>query len=128
MTENTTIERPYHYIERCVPPSIQQWKAVAKPFLNINRIFPTKQKYIARMIDEAKKDANIKRIIIFGSTVLARCNLWSDIDIFFDCEKEPTSLPSIKDHEQAFDKFTNFGISNSFLEEIMKKGVVVYER
>lgn len=118
----------HYYIERHIPSTPRLWNAVAKPFLNINRIFPTKQKYVARMVDEVKKDPNIKKVIVFGSAVLARCNLWSDIDIFFECEEEPIRLPSIKDSGQAFDKFTNFGISDEFLDEIIKKGVTVYER
>ena len=109
-------------------PHPRIWKAVAKNFKNINRIFPTKQAYVAKIIDKAKEDKNIRRVIIFGSATLPRCNLWSDIDIYFECDEEPMRLPSIADNEQAFDKFTNFGISDDFQREILETGVVVYER
>ena len=105
------------------------WRAVAKPyFYNINKIFPTKQKYVSKLVEECKKDPNVKRVIIFGSAVLARCNLWSDIDVYFEFEKPPTNYPTIGEQKQVFDKFCNFGVSETFLDEITKKGVVVYER
>lgn len=118
----------FSYIGKQNPSGRRLWKATAKPFMNINKIFPTKQKYVLRMVEEAKKDPNIQKIIIFGSSLLPRCNLWSDIDIYFECKEDPVRLPSIGDSVQAFDKFTNFGVSNDFLSEIKKTGVVVYER
>lgn len=39
------------------------WKAVANPFYNINRIFPTKQKYVLALLDECRKDPNIRRVV-----------------------------------------------------------------
>ena len=47
------------------------WGAFAEPFQNIHKIFPTKQKYVAEMIAVCKTDPNIKKIIIFGSSVTA---------------------------------------------------------
>ena len=91
------------------------WKAVANPFYNINRIFPTKQKYVSALLDECRKDPNIRRVVVFGSALLARCNLWQ-------------RLPSIVSERQAFDKFSNFTVSEAFRRTILQDGVVVYER
>ena len=104
------------------------WKAVAKPFYNINRIFPTKQRYVAALLDECKKDPNIQRVVVFGSALLAGCNLWSDIDVYFECREEPRRLPSVLSDTQAFDKFSNFNVSEAFQRAILKDVVVVYER
>lgn len=104
------------------------WNAVAKPFKNIHRIFPTQQTEIAKMIEVCKKIPNIKRIIIFGSSVTAQCNPWSDIDIYFDTEHEMTKLPVVKGTEAIWDKWDTFSIDTNLLNEITKTGVIVYER
>ncbi len=105
-----------------------KWRAFVKPFLNINKIFPTQQADIRKMIDVCKKIPNIKKIIIFGSSVTPRCNPWSDIDIYFETEKEMNKWPSIKSHTAVFDKWDNFTVSSELLKEILAKGVLVYER
>ncbi len=104
------------------------WRAFGKPFLNIKKIFPTKQKYMAQMIDVCKNNPNVKKFIIFGSSITAGCNPWSDIDIYFEMENEPHAYPTIANHKQAFDKWSNFTASGDLLNEIQKNGVVVYER
>ena len=104
------------------------WNAVAKPFKNIHRIFPTQQAEIAKMIDVCKAIPNIKRIIIFGSSITPQCNPWSDIDIFFDLSQEMTKLPVVKDTETVWDKWDTFSVDKNLLDEILRTGVVVYER
>jgi len=104
------------------------WNAVAKPFKNIHRIFPTQQVEIAKMIDVCKNIPNVKRIIIFGSSVTAQCNPWSDIDIYFDIKQEMNKLPVVKDTQAIWDKWDTFSVDNNLLNEILGKGVVVYER
>jgi len=104
------------------------WNAVAKPFKNIHRIFPTQQVEIAKMIDVCKNIPNVKRIITFGSSVTAQCNPWSDIDIYFDIKQEMNKLPVVKDTQAIWDKWDTFSVDNNLLNEILGKGVVVYER
>ena len=74
------------------------------------------------------KRQNIKRVIVFGSSTMARCNLWSDIDIYFEFDKEPFRYPCIKDPNEVFDKFNNFSLSQEFKDMIYEEGVIVYER
>jgi len=69
-----------------------------------------------------------RSVVVFGSALLARCNLWSDIDVYFECQSEPQRLPSIVSERQAFDKFSNFTVSEAFRRTILQDGVVVYER
>jgi predicted nucleotidyltransferase len=104
------------------------WKSVTTPYQNINCIFPTKQKPIGKMVSLCVKDKNIKRVIVFGSSTMARCNLWSDIDIYFEFDKEPFRYPCIKDPNEVFDKFNNFSLSQEFKDMIYEEGVIVYER
>lgn len=102
------------------------WNAVTKPFRNIHRIFPLKQKAVYDLIEVCRQDSNIKKIIIFGSSITAACNPWSDIDVYFEMEKMPKHFPVVGNHEQSFDKWCNFTVSDELLHEINKKGVVVY--
>ncbi len=115
-------------VSRLSTRRINMWKAVTEPFQNINFIFPTKQKAISKMVELCKKDSNIKTMIVFGSSTMARCNLWSDIDIYFEFEKEPYRYPCIKDKKTVFDKFNNFSLSEEFKKQILKEGVIVYEK
>ena len=103
------------------------WNAVTKPFQNIHRIFPLKQKAVYDLIEVCRKDSNIKKIIVFGSSTTAACNPWSDIDVYFEMDKMPQHYPIVGNPQHNFDKWCNFTASEKLLNEINKKGVVVYE-
>ena len=64
------------------------WKNVLKnlTFDNVRLIFPLKQKAVYEMIQVCKKEPNVRKIIIFGSSVTSACNPWSDIDILVDID------------------------------------------
>lgn len=102
------------------------WKVVSKPFHNAHRIFPTKQKDVYEMVQVCRKDSNIKRMVVFGSSVTNACNPWSDIDVYFVMEKEPKNYPTTGSPTAVFDKWTNFSISRELADEINKTGVIVY--
>lgn len=104
------------------------WKVCVKePYLNVEKIFPTQQKDVGTVISVWKKDKNIKRIIIFGSSVTAACNPWSDIDIYVEM-LEKKKRPAVGIKEVPLDIWTNYDVDEEFRKEIMEKGVVVYER
>ena len=65
------------------------WKAVAKPFMNIEKIHPHQQEAVGKMVELCKHDPNIKRVVIFGSSVRDDCRPDSDIDIYYDCAVKP---------------------------------------
>lgn len=104
------------------------WIATTEPYQNINFIFPTKQKAVGKIVRRSREDENIRRVTVFGSATMNRCNLWSDIDLFFEFYREPFRYPSTRGIEEVFDKFNNFSVSKEFWEEIKKDGVIVYER
>ena len=60
------------------------WKAVAKPFMNIEKIHPHQQEAVGKMVELCKQDPNIKRVVIFGSSVRDDCRPDSDIDIYYE--------------------------------------------
>ena len=104
------------------------WKCVTEEhFDNQQYIFPTQQADVLHLVQCAKKDKNVKKIIIFGSSVTAQCNPWSDIDVYFE---EEIDLPhfSFAWIEAAVDFWTNFTVDESLLAEIEAKGICVYSR
>lgn len=97
-------------------------------FDNIKLIFPLKQKAVYEMIQVCKNDKNVKKIIIFGSSVTGACNPWSDIDIYFELENPVNKLSFAKNNNQAWDRWSNFSVNDNLKNEILKTGVVVYDR
>lgn len=55
---------------------------IKQPFEHCDRIFPNQQKYVSEILNSLKKDENIKKIIIFGSSLKPTCHIDSDILIF----------------------------------------------
>lgn len=104
------------------------WNVVTDYFWNAPAIFPTQQKDVAAMVDLCKKDSNIQRVIIFGSSVTPHCHPWSDIDIYFELLEDTYLLPVVKDSDAIFDKWTNFNVSPELLDEINRTGVPVFQR
>lgn len=103
------------------------WRlCIEKPFLNVQKIFPTKQRDVAKIIDSVKADRNIKRVMIFGSSVTSACNPWSDIDVYY--EKEQNLKYPVVICESGLDKWSNFDADDNLMREISRTGVVVYER
>ena len=107
---------------------LNEWKiCIPNPFQNCQRIYPIQQKKVSRLIDElTKNDANIKKIIIFGSSVTSRCHVGSDVDVYVETNAEPKDL--IKDFVPfAYDLWTDMTADQRLKTEILKTGVVVYE-
>ena len=57
-------------------------------FKNVNRIHPLKQKMVEQIVDRAKKDISVRRIIIFGSSTRYDCDVTSDLDICIDWNQD----------------------------------------
>lgn len=102
------------------------WNVFSEPFKNAARIFPTQQKDVCEIIKRYSADSNVKKLIVFGSSITSACNPWSDIDIYVEME-ENKNLPPSGVREVAVDVWTNFTVDKHLYSEI-KKGVTVYER
>ena len=74
------------------------WNIVSEPFWNAMFIFPTQQKDVYKL------------------------------DVYFEIKEDIGRLPSVKDAEAPFDKWTNFTVSPELMEEIDCKGVPVFQR
>lgn len=109
-------------------------------FLNVNRIHPLKQKIIKAIVDIAKNDSFVKKIIIFGSSIRYDCDIYSDLDICIDwqsdCYDDDGILkPFTRNMRKAISMLTkgcadvvNFDyIDNTDISQAVREGVVVYE-
>lgn len=98
-----------------------------KYFKNCEFIFPTQQKDVYNLLQLWKNDKNIKKVVIFGSSVTSACNPWSDIDIYAELVEEVDRLKK-PECVVPFDIWTNYDVDDRLLEEIERTGVVVYEQ
>ena len=104
----------------------------------LSKAFPTKQEDIEHIINYARTNRKIDKIIIFGSSVTWNCKVNSDIDIAIklsqsdDCETNSYAFADVlssisKIIKSDFDLLDYDKISNEHLKrDIDKKGVVVY--
>lgn len=78
------------------------------------------------LINKLKKDKNINKIIVFGSSVTNSCHIDSDLDVYLELERNKKATINKIDYE--LDLWNNYTVSDELLEEINDKGVVVYEQ
>lgn len=101
------------------------WKIVTdKRYKNRELIFPTQQADVGTLVELFSAYPEVRRIIIFGSSVTSACNPWSDIDIYVDLETECRLKKPLL--PVPVDLWTNFDVDSRLLAEIQEKGVVVY--
>lgn len=106
---------------------VVKWRiCIEHPFINCDKINILQQKKVSELIDDFSKDNNVLKIIIFGSSVTNKCHVNSDVDIFI-LLKENKKLVSAY-HNFVFDLWTNYTVDHRLLNEIIKTGVIVYDR
>lgn len=109
-------------------------------FLSVNCIHPMKQKAVAQIVEQAKKDSTVKRIIIFGSSTRYDCDVTSDLDICIDWKEkcydsEGVLKPFTRNMRKQISEITkghadvvNYDyLEGTVVEDAVKDGVIVYE-
>lgn len=102
-----------------------KFKVITKRFLNADRIHPIMQKDVLSIIEDLKKDSNVVRITIFGSSVTSFVKSESDIDIYIELKENKFVERTLIDHSA--DYWTNYTVTEQMLKEIKTKGVIIYE-
>lgn len=97
-------------------------------FKYANRIHPLMQKRVALLLDALSVDTNIKRIILFGSSLEFRCDSHSDIDLYIEKADTKKKLPHLPVLDCEVDIISNLSPSSSLYKEIDKTGLLLYER
>lgn len=109
-------------------------------FKNVNRIHPLKQKIVAQIVERAKQDPAVRRLIIFGSSTRYDCDITSDLDICIDwnqdCyDKEGVLKPFTKNMRQIISSVTRGNadvvdyayLNKTVLTDAVENGVIVYD-
>ncbi len=97
-------------------------------FHDANRVHPLMQRRVDKLLHAFVKDQNIRRIVLFGSSLEFRCSSTSDIDLYvekFDAEKKLEYLPDL---DCEVDIVTNLSPENRLYKEIEKTGLLLFER
>lgn len=106
---------------------MNKWKIVINnPFKNCSLIYPIQQRKVNELIQYFKQDKNVKKIIIFGSSITNKCHVGSDVDIYVELAEDKAIIKD-KYFDFVFDLWTNFAVDERLKNEILKKGVIVYE-
>ena len=95
-------------------------------FMNCEYIYPIQQRKVKEFIEYFKTNKNVKRIIIFGSSITRACHIGSDVDIYVQLKKKEKIINKYFDF--LYDLWTNFTVDEKLENEIIKNGIVVYER
>ena len=112
----------------------------ADSFSGVNRIHPLKQREVKEIVDAARRDENVRRIVIFGSSTRFDCNEGSDLDICIDWSKDcydadGVLLPFTRNMRRAISAATkgkadvlNYAyLDGTSVKEAVQEGVLVYE-
>lgn len=97
-------------------------------FQNANRVHPLMQGRMEKLIRELEKDTNIRRLILYGSSLEFRCDSASDIDLYIekcDPEKKLNDLPEL---DCEIDIITNLPPDSRLYQKIEQTGLLLFER
>lgn len=97
-------------------------------FPDANRIHPIMQSRVETLIHEFRKDQNIRRVILFGSSLEFRCSSASDIDIYIEKEDPGKKLAYLPELGCEVDIITNLPSDNKLYQKIEQTGLLLFER
>ena len=107
-------------------PEKTRWRiCIDKPFVNCERIYPIQQRKIKELLDDVTRDSNVRKVIVFGSSVTQRCHQGSDVDLYIELDEAGNPITEV--HDFPYDLWTNYTADDRLLREIADRGVVVYE-
>ena len=116
------------FLKRTMVNQKKEWRVcIQDPFENCEKIYPIQQKKVKQMINNIKEDANVEKIVVFGSSVQDTCHMGSDVD-FYIVLKQDRKILFKETLSFIYDIWTNYTVDSHMYEEIKKKGVTVYER
>lgn len=75
-----------------------------------------------------RKDCNIRRIVLYGSSLEFRCSSNSDIDLYIEKDDKNKKLEGFPELDCEVDIITNLAEDFRLYQEIDKKGLLLFER
>ena len=109
-------------------------------FLNVNRVHPIKQRQVKKIVEAAKNDEYVNKIIIFGSSIRYDCDITSDLDICIDWKEDcydnngvlkaftHNMRKIVSDVTDGNSDVVNYEyLEGTLIKDAVMEGVVVYE-
>ena len=97
-------------------------------FPNANRVHPLMQRRVQTMICELGKDQNVRKLILFGSSLEFRCSSTSDIDLYIEKLDLTKKLEHLPELDCETDIITNLPPDNKLYQQIVQTGLLLFER
>lgn len=101
-----------------------------------NRIHPLKQKEVNQIYEYVKNNNDIKKVIIFGSSVNIRCNIKSDLDVAILLKEDSFNrnneniiserIQEITDYNSDIIWLNKLDKNSQLYDNIIKYGVIIY--
>jgi len=114
-----------NYIDKLKLRNQKNWRMVpGVSFKNANKVHPLQQKKVALVLSEIKYNKDVKKVYVFGSSVNNSCHVGSDLDLYFEMNEDKSPIKNTYPFE--VDVLNNFNVDQGLMDEIKKKGVVVY--
>lgn len=97
-------------------------------FPGANRIHPLMQRRVQTLIRELAKDQNIRKLILFGSSLEFRCSSTSDIDLYIEKYELGKKIEHLPELDCETDIITNLPPDNKLYQQIVQTGLILFER
>lgn len=97
-------------------------------FPNANRVHPLMQRRVEKLIHELGRDQNIRRVVLFGSSLEFRCSSMSDIDLYIEKYDQEKKLAHFPELDCEADIITDLKPGSRLYQEIEKAGLLLFER
>lgn len=97
-------------------------------FQNANHVHPLMQVRVEKLIRSMYMDKNIRKLVLFGSSLEFRCNSSSDIDIYIEKYEKDRKLEYFPDLDCEVDIVTNLSPDSKLYQEIERTGLLLFER
>ncbi|MCD8397070.1 MAG: nucleotidyltransferase domain-containing protein [Lachnospiraceae bacterium] len=97
-------------------------------FVNANRVHPLMQRRVDVLISALKKNDNIRKLVLFGSSLEFRCNSYSDIDLYIEKYDKDKKIGNFPELDCEVDVITDLPSDSRLYQEIDRTGLLLFER
>ena len=107
------------------------WKFPVKEgvdFVYCTHVHPLMQNRVQKILTELKKDRNVQKIVLFGSSLEFRCDSFSDLDLYLEKKDPGLSLENEPESDCVVDLVMDLDHASSLYQEIDRTGLLLFDR
>lgn len=97
-------------------------------FERANRVHPLMQARVEKLLCHFRKDPNIRKLVLFGSSLEFRCSSYSDIDLYLEKYDKERKLGALPELGCEVDIITDLPEDSRLYREIDNRGLLLFER